>query len=217
MSSSNCCFLTCIQVSQEAGQVVWYSHLLQNSPLSESSTVYCGPYHQRLWHNQKAEIDVFLELSCFFNDPAVVGNLISGSTAFSKASWTSESSWFMYCWSLAWRILSITLLACEMSQLCSSLSILQIAFLWAWNENWHFPVLWPLLSFPVCCHIECSTCTASYFRIWNSSTGIPSFVYMLLKLPNSYIVIWTFWLHFHCITCLSLNMVSLLICSEWFI
>ena len=46
-----------------------------------------------------------------------------------------------------------------------------IAFLWDLNENWLFPVLWPLLSFP---NIECSTFTASSFRIWNSSAGIPS-------------------------------------------
>ena len=63
----------------------------------------------------KAEIDDFLELSCFFNDPADVGNLISVSSSFLKPAWTSESSQFMYCWSLAWRILSVTLLACEMS------------------------------------------------------------------------------------------------------
>ena len=61
-----------------------------------------------------------------------------------------------------------------------------IAFLWDWNENWPFPVLWPLLSFQICWHIECSTFTASSFRIWNSSTGIPSpplalFVLMLHK------------------------------------
>ena len=61
-----------------------------------------------------------------------------------------------------------------------------IAFLWDWNENWPFPVLWPLLSFQICWHIECSTFTASSFRIWNSSTGIPSpllalFVVMLSK------------------------------------
>ena len=61
----------------------------------------------------KAEIDVFLELPCFFDDPADVGNLISDSSAFSK---TSLNIWkFTYCWSLAWRMLSITLLACEMS------------------------------------------------------------------------------------------------------
>ena len=46
MSSSNCCFLACIQISQEAGQVVWYSHLFQNFP------VYCDPHSQRLWHSQ---------------------------------------------------------------------------------------------------------------------------------------------------------------------
>ena len=61
----------------------------------------------------KAEIDVFLELSCFFDDPADVGNLISGSTAFSK---TSLNIWkFTVHVLLTWRILSITLLACEMS------------------------------------------------------------------------------------------------------
>ena len=81
MSSSNCCFLTCLQISQEADQVVWYSHLFQNFP------------HFIVIHTvkgfgivNKAEIDVFLELSCFFDDPENVGNLISGSSAFSKTS-----------------------------------------------------------------------------------------------------------------------------------
>ena len=63
----------------------------------------------------KAEIDVFLELSWFFDDPADVGNLISGSSAFSKTRLNIRSSRFTYCWSLAWRILSITLLVCEIS------------------------------------------------------------------------------------------------------
>ena len=58
--------------------------------LSEFSTVYCDPYSQRILHINKAEIDVFLELSCFFDDPVDVGNLISGSSAFSK---TSLNSW----------------------------------------------------------------------------------------------------------------------------
>ena len=56
------------------------------SSLSEFSTVYCDPHSQRLWHSHKAEIDVFLELSCFFHDPEDVGTLISGSSAFSKTS-----------------------------------------------------------------------------------------------------------------------------------
>ena len=81
MSSSNCCFLTCIQISQEAGQVVWYSHVFQNFPQFIVIHTVKG-----FGIVNKAEIDVFLELSCFFNDQADVGNLISGSSAFSKFS-----------------------------------------------------------------------------------------------------------------------------------
>ena len=50
--SSNCCFLTCIQISQEAGQVVWYSHLLKNFP------VCCDPHSLRLWHSHVVNYDV---------------------------------------------------------------------------------------------------------------------------------------------------------------
>ena len=77
MSSSNCYFLTCIQVSQEAGQVVWYS-------LSEFSTVVVIHTVKGFGIVNKTEIDVFLELSCFFDDPVDVSNLISGSSDFSK-------------------------------------------------------------------------------------------------------------------------------------
>ena len=100
MSSSNCCFLTCIQVSQEAGRVVWYSHLFQNFPQFIVIHTIKG-----FGIVNKAEIDVFLELSYIFHDPVDVGNLISGSSAFSKTSLISGSSRFTYCWSLAWRIL----------------------------------------------------------------------------------------------------------------
>ena len=76
MSSSNCCFLTCIQISQEAEHVVGYSHLFQNFPqLIVIHTV------KGFGVVNKAEVDVFRELSCFFNDPTDVGNLISGSSA----------------------------------------------------------------------------------------------------------------------------------------
>ena len=81
MSSSSCCFLTCIQVSQEAGQVVWYSHLFQNFP--EFIVIHTI---EGFGVVSKAEIDAFLELSCFFDDPSDVGSLISGSSAFSKTS-----------------------------------------------------------------------------------------------------------------------------------
>ena len=77
----NCCFLTCIQISQEAGKVVWYSHLLKYFPqfVVIHTVKGFGTVHE-------AEVDIFLELSCSFNDPADVGNLISASSAFSKTS-----------------------------------------------------------------------------------------------------------------------------------
>ena len=81
MSRSDCCFPTCIQVSQEAGQVVWYFHLFQNFPQFIVIHTVKG-----FGLVNKAEIDVFLELSCFFRDPLDVDNLISGSSAFSKTS-----------------------------------------------------------------------------------------------------------------------------------
>ena len=81
LSSSNCCLLTCIQVSQEAGQLVWYSHLLKNFP----QFIVIHPV-KGFGIVNKAEVDVFLELSCFFDDLADVGTLISGSSAFSKSS-----------------------------------------------------------------------------------------------------------------------------------
>ena len=90
MSSSNCFFLTCIQISQEAGKVVWYSHLLKNFPQFVVIHTIKG-----FGVITKAEVDVFLELSCFFDDPTDTGNLISGSSAFSKST---LNIWkFMYC------------------------------------------------------------------------------------------------------------------------
>ena len=74
MTGSNCCLLTCIQISQESGQVVWYSHLLKNFP--QFVVIYTV---KGIGVVSKAEVDVFLELSCFFDDPIDVGNLFSGS------------------------------------------------------------------------------------------------------------------------------------------
>ena len=81
MSGSNCCFLTYIQISQEAGKVVWYYHLFQNFPQFLVIHTVKG-----FGIVNKAEIDFFLELSCFCHDPADVDNLISGSSASSKTS-----------------------------------------------------------------------------------------------------------------------------------
>ena len=106
---------------------------------------------------------------------------------FLNPVWTSGSSRFMYCWSLVWRILSITLLVCEMS-----------AIVWWFEHSLALPFFGIEMKtdifqscghcwvFQICWHIECSTFTASTFRIWNSSTGIPSpplalFIVMLSK------------------------------------
>ena len=101
------CFLTCIQISQEAGQVVWYSHLLKNFP--QFIVIHTVKGFSIV---NKAEIDVLLEFSCFFCDLKDVGNLISGSSAFSKSSLNIWKFTVTYYWNLSWRILSIILLAC---------------------------------------------------------------------------------------------------------
>ena len=95
MSSSNCCFLTCIQISQEADQVVWCSHLLKN--FAQFVVIHTVKSFGIV---NKVEVEVFLELSGFFDDPNV-GNLISGSSAFSKSS--------LNIWKFLVYILSITL------------------------------------------------------------------------------------------------------------
>ena len=81
MSSSNSCFLTCVQISQEADEVVWYSHLFKNFPqFVVIHTV------EEFGIVNKAEVEVFLELSCFFDDLVDVGNLISSSSVSLKPS-----------------------------------------------------------------------------------------------------------------------------------
>ena len=130
MSSSNCCFLTCIQISQEVGQVVWYSHLFQNFSVIVIHTV------KGFGIVNKAEIYVFLELSCFCNDPVDVGNLIS---SFSASSKTSFNIWkfsvhvllkpglenFEYYFTSVW----------DESNFAVVWAFFGIAFLWDWNEN----------------------------------------------------------------------------------
>ena len=145
MSSSNCSFLTCIGFSRGRSSGLVFPSL------SEFPTVYCDPHTQRLFFGivNKAEIDVFLELSCSFDDPVDVGNLISGSSAFSK---TSLNIWkftvhvllkpglenFEYYFIRVWDEYNCAVVW----------ALFGIAFLRDWNKNWPFPVLWPLLSFP---------------------------------------------------------------------
>ena len=144
ISSSNCCFLSSIQVSQEPGQVVSYSNLFHNFPQFIVIHTIKG-----FGIVNKAEIDVFLERSCFFHDPVDVGNLISASSAFLKTSLKIRKFMvpvllkpglenFDPYFASVWNEWNCTVVW----------AFFGIAFLWDWNENWPFAVLWPLLSFP---------------------------------------------------------------------
>ena len=153
MSSSSCCFLTCIQVSQEADQVVWYSHLFQNFPQFIVIHTVKG-----FGIVNKAEIDVFLELSCFVYDPVDIGSLISSSSAFSKTS--------LNIWKFSVHVL-----------LKPGLENFEHYFASVWDEC-RCAVVWAFFGigmktdlfqscghcwvFQICWHIECSTLTASY-------------------------------------------------------
>ena len=138
MSSFNCCFLTCMQVSQETGQVVWYSHLFQNFPqfvvihtvkgLSRSRCCSVIPLLS-LWSSKCWQFDLWF--------------------LFSKSS--------LYIWKFLVHVLLKSKLkdfehyVAYMWKKCSCTVVwtsFGIAFLWEWNENWPFPVLWPLVSFP---------------------------------------------------------------------
>ena len=133
VSSSNCCFLTCIQISQETGQMVWYSHFFQNFP--QFIVI-----HTVKGFGVVNKADVFLECSWFFYDPTDVGNLISGSTAFSKSS--------LNIWKFTVHVLMKPGLGnfehyfASVWDECNCAVVwtfFGIAFLWDWNENQPFP------------------------------------------------------------------------------
>ena len=140
MCSYNCCFLTCIQISQEADQVVWYSHLFKNFPQFVKIHTVKG-----FGILNKAELDVFLELSWFFNDSMAVANLISGSSSFSKTSLN------------IWKFTVLVLLKPGLENFehyfasvwdecnCAVVwAFFGIAFLWDWNE--HGPFLYSVAT-----------------------------------------------------------------------
>ena len=160
MSSSNCCFLIFIQISRKAGKVIWYSHLLNflqfvviytgmllSMGVANSWTLLNWTEHKGFGVINKAEVEVFLELSWFFYDPTDVGNLISGSFAFSKSS--------LNIWKFMVHILLKPGLGnfehyfARMCDVCNCAIVwifFGIAFLKDWNENRPFPVLWPTIN-----------------------------------------------------------------------
>ena len=139
MSGSNCCFLTCVQVLRK--RVRW-SGIPISSRIFQFAVIHTVKGFSVV---NEAEIDIFLEFSCFFYDPVDVGNLISGFSAFSKSS--------LNIWKLSIHILLKPSLKDSEHYFASmwneyNFAVLWIFFLWDWNENWPFPVLRPLLSFP---------------------------------------------------------------------
>ena len=132
MSGSNYCFLTCIQVSREAGKVAWYYHLFKNFP--QFVVIHTVKGFSIV---NEAEVAVFLEFFCIFYDPTDVGNLISGSSAFSKSS--------LYIWKFSVHILLKPSLKyfehylASMWNECNCVvvwTVFGIAILCDWNEYW---------------------------------------------------------------------------------
>ena len=190
MSRYNRCFLTCIHISQEAGQVFWYSHLLKNFP----------------------QFVVIHTVKGF--------DIVNKADFFSRTLllfWWSSGCWKFDLWFLClyksslniWKFSIHILLKpglenfehyfARMWNECNCVvvwTLFGIALLWAWDENWPLPVLWPQLSFPVSWHIECSTFTESSFRVWNSSTGItsPPLALFMVMFPKAHLTSKDVWL-----------------------
>ena len=135
-SGSNCGFLTCIQISQEAGKMIWYFYLLKKFP--QFFVIHTVKSFSII---NEAEVDVFLEFPCFLYDSTNVGNLISGSSDFSKSS--------LYIGKFSVHVLLKPILEnfehylTNMWNECNCVVVwafFGIAFLWDWTENWTFPV-----------------------------------------------------------------------------
>ena len=171
MSSSNCYFLTCTQVSLEAGKVVWYSHLFQNFPqFSMIHTV------KGISIVNETEVDFFFWNSLAFSmiqEMLAIWSLIP--LPFLNLACASGSSWLTYCWSLAWRILRVNLLACEMSAIVQLLKhSLTLHFFVIGMKTDLFQSCGHCWVFQIGWNIDFSSLTTSSFSIWNRSAGILS-------------------------------------------
>ena len=155
MSGSKCWFLTCTQVSQEAGKVVWYSYLLKNFPQ------FVDPHSQKPSHSQWSRSRCFSGILLLFCDPVVTSNLIFGSSASSQSS--------LYIWAFLIHILFKPSLNDFEHYYTSMQNKHNYAVVWRFIL-WHcpslgleweltFPVLWPFLSFP-----NLLTCWVQHFN-----------------------------------------------------
>ena len=186
MSSSNYCFLTCMQMSQEASQVVCYSHLFKNFPQFFVVHIVKG-----FGIGNKAEVDFFWNALAFLMIQQMWAIWCLVPLPFLNPVWTSGNSWFTYCRNLAWRILSITLQLCGMSVIVQQFEhSLALPFFGIGMKTDLFQSCGHWWVFQICWHIECSTFTASSFRIWNSSTGILSLplTLFIVMLPKAHLL-----------------------------
>ena len=225
LSSSNCCFLTWIQISQEEGKVVWHSHVFKNCPQFVATHTVKG-----FGIINKEEVDVFLELSSFFDDPTDVGNLTSGSSAFPKSRLN------------IWKFLIHILLKpglenfvhyfASMWDECNSVVVWTLfctAFLWSVMKTDLFQSCGHGWVFQICWHIARSTFTASSLKIWNSSIDIasPPLTLFMVVLPKAHLtshsrmsgsqwVITPSWLSVSFGYCPSLNSVVFILSWDFF-
>ena len=184
MSSSNGCFLTWMQISQESGKVVWYCISWR---IFQFVVIHTFKGFRIV---NEAEVGVFLEFPWFLHDPMNVGNLISGSSAFPKPS-------LYICKFLVHKLLK------------PSLKDFEHYFASMWNKH-NCTIVWTVTAlsffgivmktdlfqscghcrvFQICSNIECSTLTASSFRILNSSAGIssPPLAFFVVMLPKAHL------------------------------
>ena len=143
MSGSNCCFLTCIQLSQEASKVVWYSHLLKCFP--KFVVIHTVKGFSMV---SEAEVGFFWNSLAFslIQQMLIIWSLIP--LPFLNPVRTSSSAWYTYYGRLAWRIMSIAVLACEMSAIAQKFEHSLALPFFEIEMKTHFSVLWPLLSSP---------------------------------------------------------------------
>ena len=168
MSSFNCCFLSAYRFLRK--QVMWSDILIS-----------LRIFHSLLWSTVKgfnivneAEVDFFWSSFVFSMIQHMLANWSLVPLSFLNPAWTSGSSQFTCCWSLNCKILSIILLVCEMSTIVQWFEhFLAMPFFGtrmktdlfqSCGHRWVFQIRW---------YNECSTFTASFFKIWNSSAGIP--------------------------------------------
>ena len=183
MSSSNYCYLTCMQISQDTDNLDWYSHPLKNFP--QFVVIHTAKGFSIV---NEAEVDVFLELSCFHYDRVNVGDLISGFSASLKPSFYIWKFWVHILLKPSLKDLEYNLASMWNEPNCN-LKILLYCHSLRLNCCWPFEVLCPLLCFPNLVIYWVQHFNNTIFRIWNNLARIPSppLASFLVMLPKTHL------------------------------